>query len=299
MIDYKILGIEDKTEYEKAQEDGFERGCESSFSNLFMWGEQRIARLGEQISVLSRYGSKKLYPFPLGGTDKTETIRRIIDDSKQRGIDCLISGLTDRAKEYLEENFGGLFTYSTNEGSYDYVYTVKDLSDLAGRKYQSKRNHVSRFDREHPNAAVLPIKEEHLPLVREMAEIWYSERSTPEEDFSFERAALTRALDNYIALGLTGLLIIEDERVIAFTVASRMGRDTLDVHFEKALPGIDGAYAKINNEFAKYVREKYPDITYLDREEDMGIEGLRKAKLSYHPHHRVVKYKAHLIKEKL
>ena len=92
-----------------------------------------------------------------------------------------------------------------------------------------------------------------------------------------------------------GIVLTCGERIIAFTMASRMSRDTLDVHFEKAVTDINGVYAAVNYEFARYARVKYPDIKFLDREEDMGIEGLRKAKESYYPHHLVVKYSAQKI----
>ena len=80
-------------------------------------------------------------------------------------------------------------------------------------------------------------------------------------------------------------------------IGSSFGGDTFDIHFEKALDAVDGAYAAINNGFAKYLREKYPDILYLNREDDMGLEGLRKAKLSYNPHHLVEKNWACLLED--
>ena len=96
-----------------------------------------------------------------------------------------------------------------------------------------------------------------------------------------EQIALDRVFRHYYELGMEGMLLLFQGEVLAFTMASRMNENTFDVHF---------AYPVINNEFAKYLKEKYPDIKFLDREEDMGIEGLRKAKLSYNPHHLIEKY---------
>ena len=112
-----------------------------------------------------------------------------------------------------------------------------------------------------------------------------------------ERAALDRALRHFGELELEGLFLQNGEDVLAMTLGSRLSNDTLDVHFEKARAGADGAYAAINCEFANYIREKYPDIRFLDREEDMGLEGLRKAKRSYHPHHMVEKCWACLLED--
>jgi hypothetical protein len=108
--------------------------------------------------------------------------------------------------------------------------------------------------------------------------------------FLMERAAIDRALQHYRELELEALLLRAEGRVLAFTAGTRLSRDTFDVHFEKAFTDVQGVYAAINREFAQYIRAKYPDVRYLDREEDMGIEGLRRAKQSYHPIRLIRKY---------
>ena len=112
-----------------------------------------------------------------------------------------------------------------------------------------------------------------------------------------EQAALAKALRNWEALELEGLLLTTDAGAVAMTVGSRFSEDTFDIHFEKALDIADGAYAAINSGFAGYLREKYPQVRFLNREDDMGLEGLRKAKLSYCPHHMVEKSWAHLLED--
>ena len=112
-----------------------------------------------------------------------------------------------------------------------------------------------------------------------------------------EQIAMERAFCRYEDLEMDGLLLRLDGRAVAMTMGSRMSPDTMDVHFEKALEDVDGAYAAVNSEFARYIRLKYPEIRFLDREDDMGLEGLRKAKLSYHPHHMAEKYRAYLVEE--
>ena len=98
-------------------------------------------------------------------------------------------------------------------------------------------------------------------------------------------------------LGLEGLVLMENGQALAMTMGSILSPDTFDIHFDKALDGVDGAYAAINQSFAQYLQEKYPQIRYLNREDDLGIDGLRKAKLSYHPDHLVTKYWARLWEE--
>ena len=138
---------------------------------------------------------------------------------------------------------------------------------------------------------VAEIDETMLPAVKAMAEAWYENRAAqdPDNDFYMEQVALHRAFEHWDALGLDGMVLVEDGRVIAMTIGSVLGEKTYDVHFEKALERNDGTYAAINQGFAAWLREKYPALQYLNREDDMGIEGLRKAKLSYCPDHMVEK----------
>ena len=135
--------------------------------------------------------------------------------------------------------------------------------------------------------------------VREMVEDWYESRirENPEGDYHMERAALNKALRCYEQLALEGLVLLDGEKVLAMTMGSRMSPDTFDIHFEKARPEADVAYTVINCEFARYLRERYPEVKYLNREDDMGLEGLRKAKLSYYPHHLVEKCWACLLED--
>ena len=112
-----------------------------------------------------------------------------------------------------------------------------------------------------------------------------------------ERSALKKALDHYEELDMEGLLLLDGDTVLAFTMASFLSEDTVDVHFEKANTDAEGAYTAINCLFARYLRSKYPHIRFLNREDDMGLEGLRKAKLSYLPHHMVEKNWACLLED--
>ena len=135
--------------------------------------------------------------------------------------------------------------------------------------------------------------------LQEMVDTWYQRRSAEgvPDDFHLEKQALKRAFANMDTLGLEGLVLMEDGKIIAMTMGSRLGADTVDVHFEKADTDYPGAYAVINRAFARPLREKYPEVKFLNREDDMGLEGLRKAKLSYYPHHMVEKCWAHLTTE--
>ncbi len=300
MIEFKHISIDDREDYEKLLfADTSGRGCEFSFANLYLWGRQTIARAHGCILMFSQFDRRSVYPFPIGGGDVKGALDTVIADSKERGIPCRITGVRPEQKEFIEKHFPAKFRFHTDRGSYDYVYSIDDLAELAGKKYDGKRNHINKFKKKYPEYKVEPISGENIALAEKMAHEWYEAKITgnPEADFHMEKAALARAFRDYKALGLEGLLLSVDGKVIAFTIGSRLAPDTFDVHFEKALAGYDGAYAMINCEFAKYIREKYPEVKYLDREEDMGLEGLRRAKESYQPHHLIEKCWACLLED--
>ena len=132
-----------------------------------------------------------------------------------------------------------------------------------------------------------------------MIENWYKSKleQNPNGDFHMERAAIKKALIHRKELEMDGLVLLDGDDVLAVTLGSKLSEDTFDVQFEKARTDVNGAYPAINCEFAQYIRSKYPRIRFLDREEDMGLEGLRKAKRSYHPHHMINKYWACLLED--
>lgn len=295
LIDFQPVSWRDKAEYESYL-DGRAVGCEFSFANLYLWGRQNIAYRHGCAILFSHFDRRSVYPFPKGNGDIKAALDSIIADASARGIVCRITGMSPEERSLLESLYPGCFHYHSDEGSYDYVYSIADLADLVGKKYHGKRNHLNRFYETYPDYRTEPIGEDNLEEVKGMLADWYREKLTedPSADFQMEERALSRAFRHLADLEMEGLALYVGGKVIAFTLGSRLSDDTFDVHFEKARADIQGAYPAINNEFAKYIRQKFPEVRYLDREEDMGIEGLRKAKKSYRPHHQVEKHWARL-----
>ena len=276
-----------------------QKGCQYSFANLCLWGRQKVAFLGDFLVLFSQFDRKAVYPFPVGEGEILPVLDAIIHDARTRGIPCCFTGLNEENKAILEHYYPGKFRFHCDRDSFDYVYAIDDLADLKGRKYQKKRNHVNRFRMLYHNWQLAPLSPHNLPAVQEMAAQWYRDREArdPMGNYDLEKVALERAFHHYEALGLEGLALMDGDRVLAFSIASRLSEDTMDIHFEKALEDADGAYPAINQAFAAYLRDKYPALRYLDREEDMGLEGLRQAKLSYCPDHMVEKCWARLWEE--
>ena len=299
MIDFQPLTLEDRARFEKYLLDGTERGCEFSFANLYLWGRQRAAEVEGHLVLFSQFSRRSVYPYPVGTGDKTAVLEALMADAKERGIPCRITGLNQENMALIEEKFPGQFRFHCDRDSYDYIYDINDLADLKGRKYQKKRNHFNRFRDAYPYYTVEALSDENVEAVKALTDRWYvkKQEEDPQGDYHMERAALSKALKHYRELGMDGLVLRDGADVLAFTLGSPLSPDTFDVHFEKALPNVEGAYPVINCEFARYLREKYPNLQFLNREDDLGIEGLRKAKLSYYPHHLVEKCWACLLED--
>ena len=187
--------------------------------------------------------------------------------------------------------YGDRFTIEENREDADYIYTVEKLRDLKGRKLSSKRNHIKHFERNGEWKFKLIESGEDIDSARAFVAEFYKEKGDP--DLVKEADAIEQMFENYEALGFFGGLLYQNGEPVAFTAATQLDQLTMDVHFEKALPGVEGAYTMINREFVKAISEKFPDVEYINREEDMGLEGLRKAKESYHPDVLLMKYTAY------
>ena len=163
--------------------------------------------------------------------------------------------------------------------AFDYLYEIETLAELKGKKYQAKRNHINRFQEAWPNWRTERIGPDNLAVCRELTHKWCAEHEAEGDLRALEKAFL-----HYDELEFEGIVLFADDQTpVGFSMGNRISRDTFDVNFEKAFADVQGAYPLVNREFARMIRERHPEIRYLNREDDMGIEGLRKAKESYHP----------------
>ena len=296
MLEFKRMDPAFREEYNALLAESGRQGCEYTFVNISLWGRQRMTRFQNWVVLFSQYGRYSVYPFPVGVGDSRPVLNAIFEDARLRGIPCRLTGLDQKDCALLESYCPGKFRFHPDRDSFDYVYKIEDLALLKGKRYQSKRNFCNRFWAANPHCNLAPITKENLPQVQAMLKKWYESRlqADPYKDYHMEQTAIARAFDKWDLLGMEGMALMDAEQVIAFSMASPLGNDTFDVHFEKALDVADGAYAAINQGFARYLMEQYPHVKFLNREDDMGLPGLRKAKLSYHPDHMVEKYWARL-----
>ena len=299
MIDFRPFDPANKEAYDRLLQSAGERGCEYSFVNLYLWGRQSAAFLQDHLVFFSQFHRRSVYLFPVGFGDKKAVLDAVIADARERGIPCRFTGMTQDDCALVERLYPGKFHYHYDRDGFDYVYAIEDLAELKGKKFQKKRNHLNRFWAENPDAVLEPLGDENCAQAAELVEAWYRLRleADPLADFQMEQTAIKKALVHRKELALEGMLLRRGSEYVAMTMGSRLNPNTFDIHFEKALDIADGAYAAINNGFAKYLRDKYPEIRFLNREDDMGLEGLRKAKMSYNPHHMIEKNWACLLED--
>ena len=299
MISFQHLDPAKKAAYDRFLHHCGERGCEYNFSNLYLWGRQRAAFHEGNLVFFSQFNRQSVYPFPLQGGELKPTLDAIIHDAKTRDIPCRLTSLSEADCALLEELYPGQFRFHMDRNGFDYIYAIDDLADLKGRTYQRKRNHINRFRQNYPDYTIEPLTDENTVEAVLLLQKWYADRalSDPLADFQMEQAAIFKALRNRTELGIEGLLLKHNGRTLALTMGSALSETMFDVQFEKALDEADGAYPTINQEFAKYLRAKHPKLQWLNREDDMGLEGLRKAKLSYAPHHMIEKHWACLLED--
>jgi len=283
MISFKDLTIEDKETIIKYTMNCGRRNCDVSFSNLCSWRFLYDTQFAEVdgFLVLKFWANKKLaYMMPIGEGDLKKVIEALEANARQEQDDFCMLGVTPEMKAEIEKVMPERFTFTANRDFADYIYLRTDLATLSGKKFQSKRNHINKFKKTYAYE-YMNLTPEHIEECLKLADEWCKQNGCKEEEGMLnENRAITYALTHFDKLGLTGGLLRVEGKVVAFTFGMPISCDTFGVHVEKADTRIDGAYTLINYEFANRIPEQY---IYVNREEDLGVEGLRKAKLSYHP----------------
>lgn len=276
---------------QKAFDEGQTDCCEYCFGNIFMWSqiyENKI--LSDNGNFVSAdFTDEPVFCYPIGKGDKRSTIEKLIKYSRQKGVVLNFYGMTEKDKDELNALFPNHFQFYEERDFFDYLYTSESLANLAGRKLASKRNHISYFEKTF-DWKYEPINKDNIEQCLLLNEHWkrLNSEKNPEEILN-EHIAIKRALQNFFELGLEGGILTIQGEIVAFTFGERLNDNTFCTHVEKAYGNIRGAYQMINREFARQLKDRYE---FINREDDAGSEGLRRAKLSYHPHCLVIKYSA-------
>ncbi|MBQ8673870.1 MAG: DUF2156 domain-containing protein [Bacteroides sp.] len=298
MLTFKDIELKDKELITSFTLNSCHRNCDLSFSNLCSWRflyDTRFAIADGFLLLKFRAQGELVYMMPIGEGDLKGVVEQLIADAHNEGCPLCLLGVSEAVCRELESLMPGRFRFTADRDYADYLYLRTDLATLTGKKFQPKRNHINKFKRTYPDYAYTPITRELIPECIELEAQWCRANGCDQQEGTGnERRALLYALHHFHELGLTGGILHVNGRIAAFTFGMPINRTTFGIHVEKADTAIEGAYAMINYEFANRIPEQY---LYINREEDLGLSGLRKAKLSYQPAIILEKYSACLREE--
>lgn len=298
-IPFKKIDIQDKQWVDPLLALSDYRGTEYCFTTLYIWADHygsEIARMGDLLILRSVSEGEASYLFPAGKGEIKEALLYMESDALKIGKDFSLMGLTAPMREEIERLMPGRYSFTPVRNSFDYIYDREDLATLKGKKFQPKRNFISRFkslpdwsyesiSSDDPEKAAKQIEE-----AMEMTRQWcILNGCIHNSSMKAESCAVRRALTHFAALGLEGGMLRVEGRPVAYTIGEPLNSDTYIIHVEKAFSEYKGVYQAINHSF---INDKTSGFRYINREDDAGDEGLRQAKLSYHPSLLLEKYLA-------
>ncbi len=298
MIDFRPITLGDKETIESYTRGCQLRNCDLSFANIYCWRHLYHTLWAELDGfLLFRFmvdgGDRMGYMQPIGAGlnhDFAPIIPLLLSDAEERGEQLLFMGLDEEGRATLKRCGVATFATHSDPSTEDYIYLRSALETLSGRALQPKRNHINQFAKRYAGYEFRPLGKADFEECLLLDCRWRGQRGDHScDDFSPERGAMLSAFDHFEELGLRGGALFVEGQMVAFTYGSMICDDTFCVHSEKGLSEYVGCYPTINQLF---VSSLPPQFRYVNREEDMGIEGLRRAKRSYHPDHLQPKYRA-------
>lgn len=283
-IMFKRPELEDKEVISSYFEEAPSRSCERTFANVYLWSRHYHVKYAiiEDALVFVDDEFELAYAYPAG---EPAAVKRALDwlmnYSREKGQPFKLYNVTEDNFAQLETFYPGRFTVEYDRDEADYVYEREKLATLAGKKLHGKRNHINKFKALYEDWQYEGLSDENVEECFQMALKWRNQNGCDEDEGKNAEMCVTlNSLRLYKELDLVGGLIRVKGKIVAFCIGEAVCNDTFVVHVEKAFPDVEGAYPMINQQF---VQHECMDYQYVNREEDTGAEGLRKAKLSYRP----------------
>ena len=295
MIPFRPVTLCDKTWVDELVFRENSPSADYNFGNIYIWDKhyrQLIARCGDRMLTKLRYEGQPAFVYPIGSGPPRPAIEALREFAASRGYPLVLRGVTPPHRELLEREYPGCFVCEAEEDTWDYLYPAEKLATYAGKALHGKKNHCNRFEAEH-RWEFRPLSYDLIPGCLDMLDLWSEENSERlDSSVSFEHDAIVRAFAAYEWLGLEGGVLFADGEIVGFSIGEMCSSDTFDVHFEKARIDMNGAYPMVCRELTRQVLERHAGLVYINREDDMGLEPLRRSKLSYKPERMVEKYTA-------
>lgn len=269
-----------------------------NFTNIYCWQDSyrtSLARVGDRVLVKIDYFSDPIFAYPVGRGPLRPAVEALHEYINALGKPFVMRGITEELRVKLENEFPGCFEYTEEENSFDYIYLAEKLATYSGKALHAKKNHCNRFEAEN-DWRFVPLTKELIPDCRAMLETWKQDNAERLDDsVKYEYTVIDRALNAFDELGLEGGVLYSGDKIVGFTYGDFTTEDTLDTHVEKADARLNGAYPMVCREFVRMMMAKHPNLRYVNREDDMGLEYLRHSKMSYKPERLLRKFRARWI----
>ena len=282
-INFKRPMLADRDEINRYLAYADTRSCEMTFANTYLWARHYDIGFAivEDMLVFGHTAGETSFTVPVGPGDLKKTVDTLMAYCEEKKVPFQLHNVTEEEFARLEALYPGVFSIEYEREYADYVYETEKLANLSGKKYHSKKNHINKFKNLYPDWSYEPVTKENIEECFQMALRWRELNGCEEDEEKHAEICVTlNFLRLFEELEMRGGALRVDGKIVAFTIGEPVGKDTLVVHIEKAFADVQGAYTMINQQFAEHEGEGF---TYLNREEDMGEEGLRKAKMSYKP----------------
>ena len=300
MLDFQTITLKDKKWTDEIVMAEDSPSADYNFGNMYIWDKhykQLICRCGDRMLTKVRYEGRPFFVFPIGSGPVKPALEALKAQADESGYAFRLRGITEEHKELLEKEYPGCFKFREQEACADYIYDAEKLSSYSGKALHGKKNHCNRFEAEHEWSFV-PLTRELIPGCLDMLDTWLETNSERLDDsVAYEHDAIIRAFAAYEELELEGGVLISEGRIMGFSLGEMANSDCFDVHFEKADIDVNGAYPMVCRELCRMMMKKHPGLRYINREDDMGLEPLRRSKLSYKPLYLLKKYTARWIGE--
>lgn len=286
---FKDLTLEDKPIFDQVFKKFPPQISEFTFTNLFIWRhcyQFKISRLQNFLCLFSHQGESSFFFPPIGEGDMIECYQRLLQYLMGKATLPKIVRVPEPVVGQIDWKSTRMKA-ELDRSQCDYVYLVQDLIELKGRKYHRKRNHIKQFQEKY-SFQYIPLTPEWIPQCLQLETEWCDLRHCETSPGLLnESSAIKETFTHFEELGVKGGAILINGKVEAFTLGDPLNLESVVIHIEKANPAYEGLYPTINQAFLEH---QWSGFTYVNREQDLGEEGLRKAKESYFPHHLVNKY---------
>ena len=289
--DFRPVSISDRELFSQHYGSHPQVHSDNTFANMFCWNDYahyRYAFRDGCMVLSSTIDGRTRYRPPIG-PHISELLAEVLALAAKSHEEHPLVILDPDSREWIARLYPDL-SFEADRRYFDYVYLARDLAELPGRRYQTIRHQLNKFQKTC-QPAVEAIGEQNMDEIRDFLDLWCDWKDCDSDPvLSSAKEAMRRALDFRQELGLSGIAIRAEGKIGAISLFEGLNQDTALVHFEKGLPDCKGIYRAINAETARILARDY---TYINRESDMGVEGIREAKMRYHPHHMV---QVHLLK---